>query len=340
MSLFLKIVGGLAIAFLFVLGLFVFWVWWKLRRLAKGIKASTPTPSTIELTPDPEAEWVNKDQAKQDLAALAALGYVRGLTYSVEGMPGVGLVAFTHPDTGVMACYYDHPALEKGWFDLCVTLADGVELTISSAVAGGELDPRPGTDKIRLPNSTAAELHDRLQQRIKGQALKRHLPENFAADFCAAYARDMAWRNAKEGTSEAEFRRVAAKSGQPHTEEQLKEGFALTKRKEIEQWSDEIITAFSKTTTLPVAEWKKYEGRMFIFRETFHPVAFLAYLDDVISLTPEQAEIYQRQLDEGALNPQTLLARITADTGRQFVKLGEVSEPRPTIIYGASEVKE
>ncbi|HWA24118.1 MAG TPA: hypothetical protein VG734_00480 [Lacunisphaera sp.] len=332
MSLFLKIVGGLALAFCCAVVLFVFYIRSKLRGIAKEIRSAAPTPSTIELKPDPEADWVNADQARDDLAALEACGYVRGAIYSVDGMPGVGLVAFSHPANGGFGCYYDHPSV-AGWFDLCAVFADGLELTVSSAPTGGQLDSRPGTEKIRLPGRPAAELHARLQQRIAGQALRHHVPENFAAEFCGAYARDMAWRNAKEGTSQEEFNRIAASNGKNLTEEQLKAAFILTKRKEIDQWSQELLKAFARHTTLSVAEWQQHEGRMIIFRESFHPDAYLSYLRDTAEISDAAAEGYRTALAAG-LDLRGLLAKITADTGQQFVKLGEVDQPRKTEFYG------
>lgn len=334
MSLFLKIVGGLALAFVFAIGLFLFYIWRKLRGIAKEMRSGSPTPSTISLKPEPTAEWVNTDQARRDIAALEGLGYVRGLAYTVEGMPGVSVLGFSHPN-GTFACYYEHPQVD-GWIDLCARFADGFELTATSAPTGGQLDNCPGTEKIRLPRKPAAELHARFQERIAGQALRHCQPEDFVAEFCGAYARYMAWRNGKEGTSEEEFRRIATDNGKTFTEEQLKMAFMVTKRKEINQWSEEIIEAFSKQTTLPVSEWKKHEGRMIIFRESFHPTAYLSYLAETASL-PCSADSYEAELDRG-LGLRDLLAKISADTGQKFVRLGEVDQPKKTEIY-AVELK-
>jgi hypothetical protein len=331
MDLFLKIIGGLTLAVVLLIALFLFFLWAKLRRIAKGIAASVPTPSTIDLTPEADSPWTGKDPAAHELAALEACGYVRGPAYTVVGLPGISLVSLHHPATGTYGCYYEH-AVAGNWTDLCARFADGIELTVGNPPHGGKLDTRPGTKKILLQGKTAAELHALVLEQIAGRALKPYAPENFKAEFCAAYARDMAWRNAKDGTSEEEFLRLAA-DRKNLTPGQLKEAFKITKRKELGRWSGEILGAFEKSTTLSVAEWKQYENNMVIFRDSFHPAAYLDYLTGVVTLKDGEEERYQQALD-GGLSLQGLLTRIAADTGHEFVKLGEVPEPRPTAIYG------
>jgi len=143
----------------------------------------------------------------------------------------------------------------------------------------------------------------------------------------------MAWRNEKEGTSEAEFLRVAANQNKEFTGDQLKEAFKETKLQELKRWSDESLEAFEKSTTLSVAEWKLYEDQMIIFRDSFHPTAYLDYLTNIVLLDDEAQAKYRQALD-GGLSLQGLLKRIAADTGYEFIKLGEVELPRKVTIHG------
>jgi hypothetical protein len=332
MDLFLKIIGGLALTAFLLIGGFLFFLWWKLRGIAKGLAASTTPPSTVDLTLEADPKWIKKENVRRDFAALEADGYVRGAAYTVDGMPGVSLVALHHPVTGVYGCYYDH-TVAGNWADLCANFCDGLELTVSNAPQGSEMDTRPDTEKVFLPGRPVSEIHQRLAERLTARALKPVAPENFKAEFVAAYARDMAWRNAKDGTSEEEFRRVAANHGKDLTDEQLKEAFKETKLQELRNWSEEALAGFAKSTTLSVAEWKQYEDQMIILRESFHAHAYLDYLTDTVTLEDETVEKYRQALD-GGISLAGLLKRIAADTGHEFIKIGEVSTPRQVEIYG------
>jgi hypothetical protein len=332
MDLLLKIVGGITLSIIILVGGFIAFVWWKLRGIAKGLGESLPPPATVDLTLEPDPKWVNTDAVRRDLAALQACGYVQGAAYRVDGIAGVSLIALHHPGLGAHGCYYQH-RLAGNWTDLCATLADGLELTVCNAPKGGEMDTRPDTEKTFLPGKTIAELHARLTERIAGQALKAYAPENFKQEFKETYAKDMAWRNGKDGLSEEEFLRVAANHGKALTDEQLKEAFKESKLQELRQRSVEALGAFEQATTLTVSQWKQYEGRMFILRESFHPVAFLEYLAETIPLEDDTMAKYVEALD-GGISLTGLLGRIATDTGHEFVKIGELEQPRKIEIYG------
>lgn len=332
MDLFLKIVGGFALGIGGLIALAVIFFIWRLRVAMKAIGHSVPTPNTVSLQEDSDAAWTRKPEATRALEVLVGLGYVRGPVYVIPEMLGVGVAALHHPDTGVHGCYYRHP-IAGHWADFCATLSDGIELTVGNPPRGSEMDTRPNTRKIMLAGTPLPELHARLLQEISGQTLRVYHPENFKAEFEQAYAKDMAWRNAKGGTSEEEFRRVAANHKQEFTNEQLSDAFRETKSKEIQRWSHDIIEAFGKSTTLSVAEWKQYEGNMFILRDRFHAQGFLDYLDGILNLEESELGRYRMALD-GGLSLTGLLGRISADTGHTVTKLGEVTDPQPTAIYG------
>lgn len=332
MDLFLKIIGGLTVAVILLVGSFLFLIWWKFRSIAKELANSFPTPATIDLTLEADPKWLGKEGVPASLAALEACGYTRGPAYTVDGMPGISLLSLHHPATGIFGCHYKHPAVGN-WTDLCAYCVDGPEISFTTAPNGQQLDTRPGTDKVFLPGTAIPELHARITERLAGRPVRRITPENFKAEFRASYARDMTWRNGKDGTSEEEFLRIATDHGKTLTDEQLKEAFKETKLKEIERWSGEILGDFEKSTTLSVAEWKKYENYMVIFRDSFHPAAYLEYLTNIVVLKEGEEARYQQAL-EGGLSLSGLLARIAADTRHEFIKLGEVEQPRKTGIYG------
>lgn len=331
MDLFLKIVGGLALLFGLFVVLVLFWLWRKLRAMARG-EITAPPPSTIELVVDSEPDWTKQGNAPADLSTLESHGYVRGPAYTVEGIDGVSLVGLVHPETGVLAAYYEHPQVGN-WVDFCAEITGGPEVTITNAKAGHQLDHRPGTEKNYHAGKSVAELQEILVARLAGQPVRKVALAQFREEFEAAYAREMVWRNQKDGTSEVEFMRIAGEQKKPLTEEQLRAAFRETKLGELNQRSEEVLATFEKTTTLPVAEWKKFENRMFMFRDNFHPDAYLDYLGNTVALSCEDTARYREVLAAG-LSLKGMLDRIAKDTGQQFVKLGDVSEPIAVEIFG------
>jgi hypothetical protein len=331
MDIFLKILGGLALVVGLLIAAAILWFRWQVRRFAKGLGESA-APSTIDLTVDADPAWLKTPKAQEDLAALEACGFTRGPSYTVDGMPGVSLVALHHPAASAFGAYCNHPTAGS-WTDLCANFVDGVELSVSNAPMGSELDTRPDTKKIFLPGKPVRELHAKLMEQLAGRAVKDVPLTSFKAEFVNAYAKDMAWRSSKEGTSEAEFLRIAANHKKTFTEEQLKEAFKETKRQEIQNWSDEAIEVFEKTTKLSVSEWKKFEGQMIILRPSFHPHAYLEYLGYSVTLEDEREDQYRQALD-GGLSLEGLLARVAKDTGCEFVPLGEVEQPIKVQVYG------
>ena len=140
------------------------------------------------------------------------------------------------------------------------------------------MDLRPGTRKIMLPGKSSAELLAVLKNELSGKTVKRIGMEEFKAEFEAAYARDMAWRDAKGGVSQEEFDRVAKSQQMALSDDALRDGFKETKLGEIVRWSSEAIEEFAKTTTLTVAQWQEFEGKMCIFHSDLYPSAYVAYL--------------------------------------------------------------
>jgi hypothetical protein len=330
MDLFLKIVGVLALVVAVGVVGFGLFLWWGWRQMVRNI---APTPSTIDLLPDAEAKWLKTEAVQHDLAACEALGYACGPAYTVEGIAGVGLVGLTHPESGASVVLYTHP-VAGNWADLCLYFTDGFELTVTSAPMGEQMDSRPNTEKIYRKGAPLAELHALLVERGAGRGeVDRFTPENFRERYIADYARTMAWRNAKDGTSEEEFMRVAAGHKRDLTPEQLREAFMETKLGELRTRSEEALETFEKSTTLSVAEWKKYEHLMIVYRANLHPEAYLNYLRMHVDVPEAEVARYRDALG-GGLSLKGLMERMAADTRYGFVRLGEVKEPAPFEIYG------
>jgi hypothetical protein len=330
MDLFLRILGVLAVIVALGIALAAGFVWWFLRRLKKGLGATPPL--TIDLVEDTAPDWLTKAPFIETIRDFDALGFSRVGPFEVSGIPGVRLLGFCHQPSGVFACCYNHP--QAGCFiDLCANLTDGFELTVTNAPAGGEMDTRPGTEKVFLAGRPLPELYATLLEKIAGRTAKPCAPERFKEDFVAAYARDMAWRSAKLGVSEAEFRRVASKDGKTRSDEHLAAAFRQTKLQEIRLWAGDAAEEFAKTTNLSVARWKEFEDDLIVFRDDFHPAAYLEYLTDSVEVPNKAREELDAELSAG-LPLARLLDRISATTGHSFVHLGAVERPLRCEIYG------
>jgi hypothetical protein len=336
MDTFLKIFGGAALVVIGLVAAVLLFLWWKLRRMLRQIAAGlVPTPTTVDLVLEANPTWTETAKARSDLAALKSCGYTCGPVYSVVGIPGVSVLALHHPATGTHGGYYNHPAV--GHFaDLCANFADGLELTITNAPQGHQLDTRPNTEKIFLGGQGVAELHTALVQRLAGRAVKEVTLDDFRTDFIAAYGRDMAWRNSKNGVSEAEFMRIAADHGKTLSEEQIKEAFKETKLIDLRRWSAEAQDSFVQTTSLSVAEWKRHEGRMAVLREDFHPHAYVDYLHETFCFDDEFLEKLRAAADTGA-TARDLLALAATSTGQPPIKLGNVTHPLSLEIHALAE---
>jgi hypothetical protein len=332
MDLFLKIVGGFALCVIAMLGAAFLYLRWKIRSGLKDLGNIVPTPASIHLTPVPQPAWLEAESVARDLQEFVALGFTKGEVYSIDEIPGVEILALHHEKTGSFGCYYQHPVV--GYFvDLCANLSDGLELTVGNAPQGAEMETRPDTLKIFHPGASIGEVFARFTSELAGKTVIPSDPLAFKAEFESAYLRDMAWRESKGGTSEEEFARVASKQDQPVSDEVLRAAFRATKCQEIRTWGAEALEAFRKSTNLSVAQWTEFEDRMCIFRDGFHPQAYLDYLNDFLFLDEEETSIHESSL-EGGISLQALLNRITAKSGHKFTKLGELQTPHPTVIYG------
>lgn len=330
MDTFLKIMGIGALALIGGLAVLVIVVWMFWRKIKKALRGGLP-PSSIELQMDPNPDWLDKPEVRAQSDALEAAGFARGHAYTIEKMPDVKLLSFCHPATHAFACVYDH-GVAGVWTDVCANVADGREFTVSNAPMGSELETRPETVKTYRKDAPAGELVAMLHQQLQGLAAVRVGLENFAAEFAAAYGRDMAWRNTR-GISESEVRKIAENHFDGKlTEEQLQEAFIQAKSDEIGNWAAEGIESFCKTSSLSVAEWRRYENDTFIFSGRFHPAGFLHYLAGEAGVCPDRLLRHATGVDGGS-TLRDVLGRIAAETGAEFVKLGDITEPIAAEVY-------
>lgn len=332
MDLLLKVLGVLALVLLGLLLLVLGLVCWKWKLLKLALRSTRGIPSTISLIEDPDPKWLQKPIVQQAQSDLTTRGFERAGPFLIEGLPGCRVVGFTHPSRDIRVCVYEHDVIGN-WIDICATLLDGTELTIGSAKQGSEMDTRPGTEKVLLPGKAVGELFVEFDRRVADRGVKPGSGASFQDDFVADYARDMAWRNNQAGISWKEFQRVAERDGKKYSPELLKEAFKETKLGELRRWESECVAELEKTSSIPVSQWREYEGHMVLFRDDFHPEAYVDYLSDTIELSDEALKRHKQAAKEG-VGVKQLLEHIASEAGAPCTRLGEVTAPIRAEIYG------
>jgi hypothetical protein len=288
------------------------------------------------LEPLTDATWINESPARETIDELLALGFQRGGVHAIPEMPGVELANFLDPSGRVCGVLYLHPAC--GCFaDLCVDFEDGLELTVSNAPHGSELETRPGTEKRFHPGAAPKELFAIITEEMQRGGSQHHTLRDFRDWFVTAYQADMEWRNAKGGLSEEEIRKIADNSGIAITGSQMEEALKEARLDDIRRWSLECIEEFSAKTTLSVNEWKKVEDSLLILRDDFHPSAYLAFIDEKFDLDPAEIEKLGTMIDSGA-SARSILQTLSDSTEISIRLLGEVARPISAEIHHFAKV--
>ncbi len=338
MDLLLQILGALALGLVAILAIVILIIVWKWKTIKALISSTQPVPSEATLVKDESPKWLDKAAAKKAILELEALGFQRGAAYTIEEIPSVKLLAFCHQNCYVMASLYEHDAIGL-FLDMCANFADGMELTVTNAPAGSEMDTRPETEKIFMAETSIEEMFQEVKRRIVDASLLKVSNESFASEFEKAFKKDMVWNASRGGISEAEIRRVAENEDGEVSEEKMQEVMNVMKLQEINQWATECLCEFSNSTNISVAEWNKYEYEMFIFREDFHSHGFLTYLAETMDIEDEEA--LKKYIEMSAdTAPVDLLSTICAEQNVKVKKLGEVESPIQAEIYGIEREEE
>jgi hypothetical protein len=185
-----------------------FGLWFITRRFAGLLNP----PLRVRVVPDDSGGGLAKKMMQQYRPILDARGFDEIGMFRIPELPGLIMTAYTQPYQMVCAVVYDHP-LTGCFVDVFSENERGQSLTVSNAPAGTELDQPPGHDKVIDKTMSVADLYDYL---LRHRPSGPHVPidaSNFAAEFEAAYAREMNWRKNRGGVTEDEVRRSAEAMG-------------------------------------------------------------------------------------------------------------------------------
>lgn len=174
---------------------------------AIGEEGLARTPATITLTPAQPDALEGDEELVHWERELATEGFTDPATYTVAEMPGLVLRLLTHPDEGFAAALYSHPQAGQ-WCDVVVRYVDGSSASYANRAASG-MDAHPDHPQTFMPGASATDLFAATRAGLERKLRKPFLPESVAADFMAAYAREMAWRHDR-GVRPREVARIAA----------------------------------------------------------------------------------------------------------------------------------
>lgn len=330
MSLFLQILGALFLLLVIVVIAALMLLRARLRGLASELEQAVAgmPPTYIHLAPVGEIAWRDPAVAGEFLRPLPMLGFVDAGQYEIVEMPEVPLAAFIQPETDVVAVVYEHPQV-GAILDMVTRYADGTSITYTTTTEVGQLEERPGHEKVSAPEASAEGLYRRLLgERPRGETVAI-APDEFADVFEQAYADEMQWRIAKGGASEEEIRAIAEHSGIETTPEQVETLRAMYRGQARARLDEELHERFAAETTMSVAQWESVDG-------------CLVFVHDQLT-AEELRERFEEWTGEGwpegapAGTPrqQFAAANTTVPEDQRLTLVGTVSGPVEADVYAA-----
>ncbi|MCP4113446.1 MAG: hypothetical protein GY749_49280 [Desulfobacteraceae bacterium] len=340
MGIFFKILGIIFAVIIVILLSAGIYIWLKWRNLKKfmadtfdaDIQASTP--SRIHLNEDLQPDWLNSDDIREELAMFESSGFSIAGAYRIKEMPAISLMGMINESESMMAVLYKHEDIGY-WTDFAIEYADGRELTVSNAPMGGELETRPGAEKIFAKDKSLSELLEIAKSKKQDGPYAEITKENFRDNFEASYAKDMAWRNERGGASKKEILRVAENMGMDISEDDLETAYDELQENDLDRFHEECIEQFSKETTMSVAEWEEYRDYVFIVTDKIESKSyFLDYLEGFFDFSDEQYSQYEK-LFKSKETSKEFFEIINNSLSKELraKKIGSVSEPVEADIY-------
>ena len=211
---------------------------------------------------------------------------------------------------------------------------DGSDLNVTNAPMGGELDTKPGCEKIVIRNASVSELYETFTEKIQPKPKVRIDDSTFREIFEESYRREAAWRAGKGGVSEEEIRKVMESGEMSLDEEELQDAMMDIKKKELYSWHEECINHALKKKNVPPEKWELYKSRIFIVTDQAHTPSFIEYLDDFLEFDEAQLEGFL-QLAKTGQKASDLFALINDSLSPELrgKKLGTVDYPVAATLF-------
>ena len=347
---FLAIIGAIVVAVLALLVLALVLMFWRLRKGLREFSANLPdlasiaTPARIRLQKRETMNWRDEAAANALINGLWPLGFQDAGSYEVSEIPGLLVRGLARPEENLWAVVYEHP-LAGVMFDIVTRYTqDGAwigSLTTSTAKQGGELDRRPGYDKIYEPDFDARQLYElHLRERRPDVEFWPIVPVAFATEFESAYANEMDWRLSRGMATEDEIRAVAAKQGEELSAEKLTMLRQVHEAQASAGLVEVIREKFLKETPLSAAEWESLRERIVIVHERMLPKSVFAEFKAWSFDEPSPFDDDDKPPYPNELTPLQGFAHLnsTLSAARRFEKIADFSEPVAAHVYKAADI--
>lgn len=218
MDFILKILGGLFLAILVLVGAGVLFLRYKLRKLGRMLSElaeqvqETAQPARVRLIRVVGAETLDALHERA-AAVLAPLDFQPAGVFEIAEVPGVRLSAWTSTTKGMHAAFCLHPQAGE-WVDFVTIYQDGTTDTRTNAPMGAEIATPPGHTRSYRVGADVIELYQWALGARPRKPTRALTAENLVSDFETLYANEMAWREARGPVTEDEVRAMLAAIGQ------------------------------------------------------------------------------------------------------------------------------
>jgi len=168
-------------------------------------------PDRITLAPVAGTPWREDPESAALFDPLLARGFTPAGSFTIGEFGGMPVNFLVHEAHALVAALYAHPQAGLT-LDVATKFTDGESYTVSNAIRGGELDPRPGHPVIRMPRASAVALLARALRERPDKPRVPVPPAGAAGLFADAYAEGIAWRK-RRGVRVHEVAAVARAGG-------------------------------------------------------------------------------------------------------------------------------
>ena len=331
--LFLVLVVGVAVAIL--------WIRHRVRTFFSSVadllggSASQSPGSRIKLTSATKVEWSEPDTIDEWTTELGSAGFAQVGDFSVDGVASTQLRAFVHESDRLYAVIYQQTGAGI-WCDVATFLENDREITVTNHQMAGLMDRPPEAPLLLEVDWTPAKLAERLKSERGETAARPVSADQFCAEFEAAYAREMDWRNARGGPTLEEVRRVASHTmGDDVDEETIAFTFEIERAKHFEQVGRECIEEYARQQGVGDEDLEDLFDESFVVLSTMEFSSCAeSWLDEcgISDDDRESAEAAAQGFDGKALDHfEEWIAKLPSDSQPEF--LAEVSEPVRARIY-------
>lgn len=357
MALFLQIVAGFFVAMILFVFVAYFLLRFYLRRAAKNfgkalagmseameaVTAATP-PDRIHLKATTPVQFADTASEKSILDALSGEGFTDLGYYTIEELPAVKTHAMMNVEQAVYALIHELEPVGVV-LDLVCEYPDGTSCTYSTTQETG-LERPPGHVMVKDPGADPRAPYRRLIAERKSGPFVPVSADRFARAFEKAYADEQDWRNIKGGLSEAEIRRIAARSGEEVSENVINLAVIAETSRAREATQRALKERFYESARSTQQQRDELGERLLVIHDRTAPDDVVAALaeaipdsdsDDNDDDEDEDPRTKEAQAVAATEPPRQAFARLNSKlpANRRYKKLGEITQPIGADIYDA-----